>query len=338
LGILIIAVVLYMALASGSSAGFTLIVKGAPPDSQIFINESPREAFATNGDLKVVGLDPGSVTVHVSHAGYADFVTTITGTKGQVQTCEAQLLPEIDYGGAMIPIPAGEFVMGDDNHEADERPAHKVALPSYYIDKYEVTNAQYKKFCESTRHPYPPNPTFDSNYFLGKPDYPVLGVTIDEARSYASWAGKRLPTEEEWEKAAAWDAVAQKKRQYPWGDDFDAGHANIGTDQPNPVSQSNGDRSQYGVLNMAGNAEEWIEAPYKPYRGNEISDPEYAKDEIVMRGGTFYHASTQFESRASYRNHLPRVFPKGLSVPVGIRCVVPADDPRIQQFIKMRNK
>jgi formylglycine-generating enzyme required for sulfatase activity len=338
LGILIVGAVLYVAFVSGSSTGFTLVVNGAPPDSQIFVNGSSRDAVVADGGLKVVGLKPGPAYIRVSHEGYADFTTRVTGVKGEVQSCEAQLLHEIDYNGEMVPIPAGEFVMGDDNHETDERPAHPVNLPAYYIDKYEVTNAQYKKFCEDTRHPNPPNPPFDPNYFLGKPDYPVLGVTIDEARSYASWAGKRLPTEEEWEKAAAWDAVAQKKRQFPWGDEFDAGHANIGTDQPNPVTQPNGDRSQYGVLNMAGNAGEWVEAPYKPYKGSEMLDPEYAKDEIVMRGGTFYHASTQGESRASYRNHLPRVFPKGLSVPVGIRCVVPADDPRIQQFTNMRSK
>jgi serine/threonine-protein kinase len=334
LGVAVIAAILYVALASGPS-GFTLIVKAEPSDSQIFIND--REVHATDARVKLAGLDPGSVNVRVSHEGYADYVTTITGAKGEVQTCEAQLLPEIEYGGAMVPIPSGEFWMGDDNHNADERPAHRVNLPAYYIDKYEVTNAQYKKFCDATHHPYPPNPPFDPNYFLGKPDYPTLGVTIDEARSYAAWAGKRLPTEEEWEKAAAWDAVAQKKRQYPWGDDFDAGHANIGTDHPNTVTEANGDRSQYGVLNMAGNAGEWVEALYKPYKGNDTPDPDYAKDEIVMRGGTFYHASNQAESRASYRNHLPRVFPKGMSVPVGIRCVVPADDPRIQQQLKARS-
>ena len=336
--VLVIAAILYLVLPGSSSSGFALVVKGAPPGSKVFINEKPRDATASDGSLKVSSVDPGKVNVRVSREGFSDFITTITGAKGETQTCEAQLLPEIDYNGAMVPIPAGKFVMGDDNHEADERPAHEVNLPSYYIDKYEVSNSQYKKFCDETHRAYPPNPPIDPTYFTSKPDDPVLGVTIDDAVAYASWARKRLPTEDEWEKAASWDPGAQKKRTFPWGDDFASGRANIGTDHPLPVSVPSGDRCFYGVLNLAGNAAEWVDAPYKPYKGNQTPDPDYDKDDRVMRGGTFYHASTEAESRTSYRNHLPRVFPKGLSVPVGIRCVIPADDPRIQSLVRAGTK
>ena len=331
--VLVIAAILYF-LPGSSSSGFAVVVKGAPAGSKIFINEKPQDTTASDGALKVASVDPGKVNVRVSHEGFSDFITTITGAKGETQTCEAQLLPEIDYSGAMVPIPAGKFVMGDDNHEPDERPAHEVNLPAYYIDKYEVSNSQYKKFCDETHRTYPPNPPMDPTYFTSKPDDPVLGVTIDDAVAYASWARKRLPTEDEWEKAASWDPVAQKKRTFPWGDDFASGRANIGSDHPLPVSESSGDRSFYGVLNMAGNAAEWVDAPYKPYKGNQTPDPDYEKDDRVMRGGTFSHASTQVESRTAYRNHLPRVFPKGQSAPVGIRCVIPADDPRIQSVVR----
>ena len=92
------------------------------------------------------------------------------------------------------------------------------------------------------------------------------------------------------------------------------------------------------ILNMAGNAAEWVDAPYKPYKGNQTPDPDYGKDDRVIRGGTFYHASTEVESRTSYRNHLPRVFLKGQSAPVGIRCVIPADDPRIQSLVRAGSK
>ena len=212
-GVLILAVIgaiLYLILPGPSASGFTLVVKGAPAGSQVFVNETRRDAVAADGALRVTGVDPGQVNVRVSHEGFTDFMTTLTGSKGEVQNCEAQLLPGIDYGGAMVPIPAGEFEMGDNNHEPDERPTHPVSLPSYYIDKYEVTNAQYKKFCDETQHAYPPDPPFDPNYFTGKPDYPVLGPTFEDALAYAKWAGKRLPTEEEWEKAASWDPVAQE--------------------------------------------------------------------------------------------------------------------------------
>jgi len=224
--------------------------------------------------------------------------------------------------------------MGDNNHEPDEKPARSVPLPSYYIDKYEVTNAQYKKFCDATQHAYPPNPGFDPNYFAGKPDYPVLGATFEDALAYASWAGKRLPTEEEWEKAASWDPVARRKRQYPWGDQFTADRANIGSGRPVPVTEATGDLSFYGVLNMAGNAFEWVDAPYKPYNGNNMSDPAFNRDERVVRGGTFLPGSKPEEARTSYRNHLPRVFPKDKSISVGLRCVVTADDPRIKQLVR----
>src|SRR4029434_4725692 len=142
---------------------------------------------------------------------------------------------------------------------------HPVLLPSFYIDKYEVTNAQYKKFCDETKRAYPPNPPFDQNYFEGKPDYPVLGATFEDALAYASWAGKRLATEEEWEKAASWDPVARKKRQYPWGDQFTSERATIATGLPVPVTQASGDLSFYNVVNMAGNAAEWVNSLYKAY-------------------------------------------------------------------------
>jgi iron(II)-dependent oxidoreductase len=333
-----IAAILYLTVPSSSSSGFALVVKGAPPGSQVFINETRQEASAVDGGLRVSGLGPGQLNLRVSHEGFADFITTIAGAKGEVQTCEAQLLPEIDYNGLMVPIPAGEFEMGSDNFEADERPAHKVTLPAYYIDKYEVTNAQYKKFCDETGKPYPPNPPFDPAYFTDKPDYPVLGVTFEDALAYASWAGKRLPTEEEWEKAASWDPVAHRKRLYPWGDESPVDRANIATGKPIPVTQANGDRSSYGVLNMSGNALEWADTAYKAYEGNEKPDPDYHRDERVVRGATFLQVIGFNEARTSYRNHLPRVFPKGKSTPVGIRCAASANDPRIQRLLGARIK
>lgn len=334
LGILAIAAVLYVAFASGS-ASFTLVVKGAPSGSQIFVNGSRRDAVPVNVGLKVVGLEPGPAHVRVSHEGYADFMTTITGVKGEVQSCEAQLLPEIDYHGPMLPIPQGEFEMGSDKFEADERPAHRVSLPAYYIDKYEVTNAQYKQFCDETHRKYPPNPSFEPDYFIAKPQYPALGVTFEDALAYASWAGKRLPTEEEWEKAASWDPIARRKRLYPWGDE-PVERADIGTGKPAPVAEANGDRSPYGVFDMGGNALEWVDASYRPYEGGEKSDPAYQKDERVVRGASFLQ--TLDKARTSYRDHLPRIFPEGKSTPVGLRCAISANDPRIQSLVHERNK
>lgn len=332
----VIAVILYLVLSPSSSAGFSLVVKGAPAGSQFFINEARRDAVANDGGLKLSGLDPGTVNLRVSHEGFADFITTITGAKGEVQTCEAQLLPEIDYNGAMVPIPAGEFVMGDDNHEADERPAHPFTLRAYYIDKYEVTNAQYRKFCDETHKPYPVGVEFDANYFVGAPDYPVL-VSIDDALSFAAWAGKRLPTEEEWEKAASWDPVAQKKRKYPWGDDFSPERASVGRGHTVAETEATGDRSAYGVVNMAGNVSEWVDAAYGPYEGNSVPDANYASGNRVARGGTYKKASQPETARASRRSPFPRFPPPGKTPPIGIRCVVSTDDPKIQPLLRTRS-
>src|SRR3990167_6784520 len=90
----------------------------------------------------------------------------------------------------MVYVPAGKFIMGANDGEDDEKPMHEVSLKGFYIDKYEVTNAQYKNF--------KPDHTFPE----GREDYPVVNVTWYEAVEYAKWAGKRLPTEEEWEKAS----------------------------------------------------------------------------------------------------------------------------------------
>ncbi len=334
--VVVIAAILYLIFSGSPSSGFALVVKGAPPGSQVFINETRRDAAAADRSLKVSGLDPGKVNVRVSHEGFSDFITTITGAKGETQTCEAQLLPEIDYNGAMVPIPAGEFVMGDDSHEANERPSHKVTLPAYYIDKYEVSNGQYKIFCDETHRDYPPNPVSDSNYFTGKPDYPVLGVTFDNAMAYAAWAGKRLATEEEWEKAASWDPVAQRKRQYPWGDNFAEGRANLGTDHPNPVTEAANDRSPYGVCNMTGNAGEWVDAAYKSYDGSQA--PFSSNDDRVWRGGAFPQGNDPELARNTFRHRAPRQFLANKALPIGIRCVVPANDPRIQSRVRAGGK
>jgi serine/threonine protein kinase/formylglycine-generating enzyme required for sulfatase activity len=337
----VIAVIVYIVLrpAPDPKTGFALLVKGAPAGSRVFINDTQRDAVSADGGLRVSGIDPGSINVRVSREGFTEYMTTLTGQKGETQTCEAQLLPmAIAYSGPMIAVAAGDFVMGDDNHEQDERPAHKVSVASFYIDKYEVTNAEYKKFCDATGHSSPPNPGFDPDYFAGKPDYPVLGVTFEDALAFASWAGKRLPTEQEWEKAASWDSVARRKRQYTWGDQFTADRANIATGHPVPASEATGDLSPYGVLNMAGNALEWVDAPYGPYEGNRTPDPDFLKGDRVIRGGTFVQASKSDEARGSYRNHAPRVFPAGKSLPVGIRCVISANDSRIQALLQANSK
>jgi serine/threonine protein kinase len=337
--ILAIGVTVYMLMPRGGASGFTLVVKGAPAGSQLYINDQRRDVAQSDGTIQLSGLNEGPLAIRISREGYADFTTTVSGKKGEEKSIEASLLPtkiEFPNSGEMVLIPAGEFTMGDDTFKDVEKPAHKVALPNYYIDKYEVTNAQFKQFCEDTGAQPPPNPATREDYFNSKPDAPVLGVTWDQAKAYAGWAGKRLPTEEEWEKAASWDPVAQQKRIWPWGNMKDSTRANVDTQQAASVKQFAGDVSAYGVYGMAGNACEWVESLWNPYEGSPAQSPNFGKGHHVIKGGTYVLGLDA--ARTAYRDWLPLVFPPNLAAPVGFRCAVSADDPRIQQRLRQPGK
>ncbi|MCY7347309.1 MAG: formylglycine-generating enzyme family protein, partial [Pyrinomonadaceae bacterium] len=169
------------------------------------------------------------------------------------------VLPKtIDYKSAMVLVAAGEFTMGSDADADESKPAHKVTLPAFYIDKTEVTNAEYKAFCDAAKKDYPPNPHLEKDYFIKRPNAPVVGVSFADAKAYAEWAGKRLPTEEEWEKAASWDESAHSKRAFPWGDDFQKSDVAFGLTTISDVGKFSDGASSCGALDMAGNVLEWV--------------------------------------------------------------------------------
>jgi len=199
-------------------------------------------------------------------------------------------------GAEMALIPAGEFLMGsnDANINNDEKPIHTVYLDAFYIDKYEVTNAQYKKFMDATGYkaPYYWN---DSNY--NDPKQPVVGVTWNDAKAYADWAGKRLPTEAEWEKSARGGLVGKK---YPWGDELTHDNANYdgtgGKDIWNgPAPVGSFEPNGYGLYDMAGNVWEWCADWYGSnyYANSPKSSPKGPSSGLlpmrVLRGGSWIH-------------------------------------------------
>jgi len=239
----------------------------------------------------------------------------------------------------MVLIPAGEFLMGSPEGEGayDEHPQHKVFLDAYYIDKYEVTNAQFMEFVKATgyvtdaerkgrgevwnpretssylnlhifgsanwRHPHAwrtadnrPHPDIWENYnVMEKMDCPVIQVSWNDAQAYAKWAGKRLPTEAEWEKVAR----GTDGRKWPWGNDFFADiqgvtlHACITGDEPQPVGSFPTGVSPYGVYNMAGNVQEWVADFYDEdyYAHSPKSNPKGSENGKfrVLRGGSWRH-------------------------------------------------
>lgn len=360
LGLLIAGSLLYFALRS--DPGWTLLIHGVPSGSDVFVDNIRRGVTSADGTVRVTHLRSGNKVLRVANAGYEEFVQVVDGTDGELKNVYPKLasnsletanLPvEIEYQGAMALIPAGEFIMGADDREENERPAHRVTLPDFYIDKYEVTNAQYKKFCEATGRELPLNPYWTreslgtDDYLNAFPDMPVLGISWEDATAYTRWAGKRLPTEEEWEKAASWGRDAQSKRQWPWGDAFVPGRANVGTDRPAKVTDFATGASAYGMYNMAGNVSEWVDSHYLPYEGNRgtgaISGTNYSASYgtqfRVTRGGTFPGAAdTVRTSRRDAKLPATRTQPSDVtnrfSWLIGFRCAVSANDPQLQKFL-----
>ncbi len=175
-------------------------------------------------------------------------------------------------------IPGGEFLMGSNDGEPDEKPVHKVYLDAYYIDKYEVTNKQYREFVEATGHREP--------VYWGEDDHPVVYVRREDAVAYATWAGKRLPTEAEWEKAARGGLVGKK---YPWGDNIDSTKANYDRNVGHTTPVGTYPPNNYGLYDMAGNVWEWVSDWYDDdyYANSPSKNPQGPNNAsfCVRRGG-----------------------------------------------------
>lgn len=294
----------------------------------------------------------------------------------------------MDYG--MMLVPAGEFTMGSNKETneamwreanalnpygfkeklyADEHPAHKVNLPAYFIDKYEVTNEQYRDFGIATDHSVPyawqMNGYGLSNELLAslplehlrqiatdklrldvdvsnmsqqellaeidkiqlaRNTLPVTTVTWPDADAYCHWAGKRLPSEAEWEKAAR----GPQGYEYPWGNSWDPKMINTMSENPDEpysaVGSYLGDKSGYGVYDMASNVTEWVADWYDAYPGAEASDNNaYGKLQRVIRGGmtsSGHYDALSMVFRNAKRGHIR---PYSVLIDVGFRCAKDAN-------------
>ena len=248
-------------------------------------------------------LPPGTYSVDVHTEGYIQKGTRIALTPND----DGEVLIELLAGQApqgMVLVPSGAFIFGEENRAPDEEPRRKLSLDAYYIDKYEVTNADFKT-------------VFAGHEITeGENDFPAQGISWGQATAYAKTIGKRLPTEAEWEKAAR----GTDGREFPWGETFDATISNYkgaGLRQTARVGKFHGNTSPYGCVDMGGNVFEWTSDWYKPYPGNDRVKEDYGQRFRVLRGGSFM--SDEFGLRCAGR-HFDTT--DSTRIDYGFRCVM----------------
>ena len=296
--------------------------------------------------------------------------------------CQRQGPDPRTIASELVLIPAGEFIMGSDKVDTsgkkeqygfvnplflDEHPQHKVTLPAFAIEKWEVSNGQYKRFVAATGRREPFGWTQNGYNLVRKKleatdvdnlrwiatDYfrldmdtrvmpkeallqamyskqdamdklPVSDVSFFDAQDYCAWVGRRLPTEEEWEKAAR----GSDGREFPWGNDWNPELLNTGDDTDfeegiAPVGKFEQSKSPFGVYDMAGNVWEWVASWYQPYPGNTYQHAEFGEKNRVIRGGGggIGHYAISEVFRAAARQYAEPAMTSG---DVGFRCAADA--------------
>src|SRR4030042_1747082 len=219
----------------------------------------------------------------------------------------------------MVLIPSGEFNMGKNtSNPTDWQPEHKVYIDSFYMYKYEVTNKQDYEYFKETNNPLPEfwgQAQFKCS--LEYPDHPVVGVSCFDADKYAKWAGKRLPTEAEWEYASR---GGLENKNFPWGDQIDSTKVNYGKRYKTTLKVGTFNPNGFGLFDMSGNVWEWtsdfygddyyINSPNQNPKGPVIGRFK------VIRGGSWHSGAMCVQTY--YRNGLSPIW---VDFAVGFRCV-----------------
>lgn len=238
-------------------------------------------------------------------------------------------------GAPMVLVSEGDFTMGSNNGLGNERPEHKVWLDSFYIDQFEVTISRYAKFLKESGHPAPP--LWDEDSVTTAGDRPAVGLTWLDAETYCKWAGKRFPTEAEWEKAAR----GTDGRTYPWGNmqpfvdiaNYNRGQWVSYAITLNPVETvggmsvrhgtKGGGQSPYGAFQMAGNAAEWVADRYDRefYQKSPARNPKGPTEgeRRVIRGGSWSDVPAGVRSTARVSAD-----PDFRDLTLGVRCAMDA--------------
>jgi formylglycine-generating enzyme required for sulfatase activity/uncharacterized caspase-like protein len=367
-----------------------LVVRNAPAGARLFLGNEEHDDLAQPLLLDIAAPER-IVMATIEARGHKRLKTPVSFKRGFATTWNVQMEPDAIVtvpnerttpdGATMVWVPYGLFWLGSEDKvgQEDERPMRKVEIPKgYWIDKTEVTVAQYRAFCKANNDLMPPAPSWG-----WRDDDPMVNVTYDEAVAYAKWAKKRLPTEAEWEKAARGDQALA----YPWGNQFSSEKAvvrvtGIRRSSPSYVGSIPEGASPYGALDMSGNVAEWCSDwymnnyyrycetkpdsdkinfgrligkalrnkkgkalgfayndPQGPERLQEVGDTKVVEcTQRVMRGG--FWATEQGDARAATRY---AATPKSRLTSVGFRCVSddrgpPGSDPPAKEKGKKKDK
>jgi formylglycine-generating enzyme required for sulfatase activity len=220
-------------------------------------------------------------------------------------------------GAPAVLVPEGTFTMGDD----EESPQREVFVDAFYMDRFEVTTGRYAEFLRATGSVNPPD-DWESVSLPGDGDLPVVGVDWNDAEAYCRWAGRRLPTEAEWEKAAR----GPDGRRYPWGDlSPTLDHANYQNASPlaydgglEPVGTHRAGDSPYGISDMAGNAAEWVSDRYsESFSVGDVRNPTGpdSGDRRVIRSGGRFDPAERISAVKRYH-----AMPETRGEDIGFRC------------------
>jgi serine/threonine-protein kinase len=195
--------------------------------------------------------------------------------------------------GDAVYVPAGSFERGSDDPDlAFAAPAHATATAAFFIDRCETTHAEWRAFVEASGAGRPASWAPEGEPFPGEAArLPVSGISWAEAAAYARWRGKRLPTEEEWERAAR----GTDRRAFPWGEESSGAAANTAGETPPaglargpwPVGRAAGDVSAAGCADMGGNVAEWTASPFLAYPGSPAPPATFSESLRVVRGGSW---------------------------------------------------
>ncbi len=255
---------------------------------------------------RALGVKPGGGEAIAQLEALAAPTPGVLAVEATPEPVQATPIPSMSASQAeagMVAIPAGEFTMGSQN--GVERPPHAVFVDTFEMDRFEVANQDFERFVAGTGYVTDAEKAGDTSwraYAEGKPDHPVVKVSWNDAQAFCQWAGKRLPTEAEWEKAAR----GADERVYPWGNGWDANKANAkesGRRGTTAVGSFPAGASPYGVMDMAGNVSEWTSDWFQPYPGYPGGDNEaqyFGQKYRVIRGGGWF--SDQEQVRTTERS------------------------------------